>query len=158
MSPMISKFGKPFIQYVLGPLLVAIFSFYLGQKNETRSDKGYEMLAKALNVELQATLEHIDARLDGLEARMLRAENTMLAYKGPAPTTAPATQPVVVPVLVKPPKPQVPTKAEVPSKAPPPEKAPRISDARLLLDVKAPAAAKKAPMRQFQVPARMKDF
>lgn len=154
------RLAVPFLKYVLGPLLVAIFSFYVGQKNESQNNKGYEVLAKAVNVELQATLEHIDARLDGLETRTLRLENNLLVFH-----RVPSTQPVVEPPPM-PLKPAVPAKA--PAVVPPPTKAPAApvkvappakvdtAPGKIVVAPKPPARpAQRMPIR---VPPRLKDF
>lgn len=154
------RLAIPFLKYILGPLLVAILSFYLGKKNEAQTDKSYSVLAQALNVQLQDTLNHIDARLNNLDTRMLRTENVLLVYHAPLP--APATQPVAVPP--KPPKPVVPTKATPPTPTPPtkalpPAKADTAPGKIVVVPAKAPLkpSLHKAKM-QIQVPARLRDL
>lgn len=148
------RLAVPFLKYVLGPLLVAIFSFYLGKKNENQSDKGYAVLAQALNVQLQDTLNHIDARIDNLDTRMLRAENNLLVFH-----RVPASQPIAV-TVPKPPKPVVPTRATPPTPAPPAKAAPpEKADTAPGKIVAVPKAAKPPVQKiQIRVPDRLRDL
>lgn len=62
------------LKYVLGPVVAVALGVGYSSQNHEKSVKGYEVLAKALNDQVLARLNHLDQQLATIEARMDRLE------------------------------------------------------------------------------------
>lgn len=71
------------IKYILGPILAALLGVGVAKYGQDKAAKGYEVLAKALNDQVLARLNHIDQRLDTIEVRLDKLEQRAAAASQP---------------------------------------------------------------------------
>jgi hypothetical protein len=62
------------LKYILGPVVAVALGVGYSSQNHEKSVKGYEVLAKALNDQVLARLNHLDQQLSVIESRLDKLE------------------------------------------------------------------------------------